>query len=154
MRRPGGNMLSQREMPQAGLPIAKSARRTAEIVMQTAGSGADSPSAAHSATLPIVASRRLGIFGLDTRSRTGGLNENQCSDDPYDGSRGLIAFDVLGVVPEPDTEDSVLPDLMVMIVDAEAFIDAGGEEVAGACEGQLLLLDDAPEPDSSSEPSP
>ena len=72
--------------------------------------------------------------------------------DPLDGSlkgdnRGLIAFDVLSV-GTPD--GSVLPEVTVEIV--HAVTDDGD----GACEGDLTLLDDdqAPAPDSSSEPSP
>ncbi len=40
----------------AGLLIAKLARRRAEIAMQTAGSGPDSPSTAIFTTLPVTAS--------------------------------------------------------------------------------------------------
>ena len=81
--------------------------------------------------------------------------------DPLDGSlkgdnRGLLAFDVVAVVQEPDTEDSVLPDLEVEIVNAlDVFDDDGNLVEAGVCAGDLTLLDDDLEvPSSSSDPSP
>ncbi len=47
----------------AELLIAKSARRSGEIAMQTAGSGPDSPSTAIFATLPVTASGHPGNLG-------------------------------------------------------------------------------------------
>ena len=81
--------------------------------------------------------------------------------DPLDGNlqganRGLIAFDVVAVA-DPDPADSVLPEMTVEIVNAKDVFDADGNLVeAGACDGELTLLDDeqAPAPISSSEPSP
>ena len=66
--------------------------------------------------------------------------------DPLEGSlkganRGLLAFDVLSV-GLPD--DPVLPELTVQVMDAEEACEASG----------LELLEGAPAPISSSEPSP
>ena len=66
--------------------------------------------------------------------------------DPLNGSlkgsnRGTVAFEVLAVRKLEGFSSSSLPEVEILILDADA-----------ACEGELELFMDAPEPVSSSEP--
>ena len=65
---------------------------------------------------------------------------------PLDGSLkganlGIVAFEVISANPPMDLSSSSLPPMQIEILDAEEV-----------CEGEFELFEDAPEPESSSEP--
>ena len=68
------------------------------------------------------------------------MNYGPLSGSLKGANLGIVAFNVLSVIPLPDVSSSSLPIVEVEILDAKTV-----------CEGDLELLLDAPEPISSSE---